>query len=155
MFCTSTHGFVNFPDQLMCSEINFKKLYLYLLPPNFITHSITQVFVQLNKTQQQTKVTKLNNLHPWEKGQQANLQGWMRISGHCFNVAVLFGFLFEIFACFWTLRLPCGSDGKEFACNAGDLSSTPPVEKIPWRRKQLPTPVFWPGKFHGQRSLAD
>ena len=25
--------------------------------------------------------------------------------------------------------------------------------KIPWRREQLPTPVFWPGEFHGQRSL--
>ena len=23
----------------------------------------------------------------------------------------------------------------------------------PWRREQLPTPVFWPGKFHGQRGL--
>ena len=21
--------------------------------------------------------------------------------------------------------------------------------KIPWRRKRLPTPVFWPGEFHG------
>ena len=27
--------------------------------------------------------------------------------------------------------------------------------KIPWRRKQQPTPVFLPGKSHGQRSLAD
>ena len=26
--------------------------------------------------------------------------------------------------------------------------------KIPWRSKWLPTPVFWPGEFHGQRSLA-
>ena len=26
--------------------------------------------------------------------------------------------------------------------------------KIPWRRKWLPTPVFLPGKSHGQRSLA-
>ena len=25
--------------------------------------------------------------------------------------------------------------------------------KIPWRRKWHPTPVFLPGKFHGQRSL--
>ena len=25
--------------------------------------------------------------------------------------------------------------------------------KIPWRRKWLPTPVFLPRKFHGQRSL--
>jgi len=28
------------------------------------------------------------------------------------------------------------------------------VGKSPWRRKRLPTPVFWPGEFHGQRSLA-
>ena len=27
--------------------------------------------------------------------------------------------------------------------------------KIPWRRKWQSTPVFLPGKFHGQRSLAD
>ena len=30
----------------------------------------------------------------------------------------------------------------------------PLVRKIPWRREWLPTPVFLPGKFHGQRSLA-
>ena len=30
----------------------------------------------------------------------------------------------------------------------------PWVGKIPWRREQLPTPVFWPGEFHGQRILA-
>ena len=29
------------------------------------------------------------------------------------------------------------------------------VGKIPWRRAWQPTPVFWPGEFHGQRSLAD
>jgi len=29
----------------------------------------------------------------------------------------------------------------------------PWVEKIPWRKKWQPTPVFWPGKSHGQRSL--
>ena len=23
------------------------------------------------------------------------------------------------------------------------------VRKIPWRRERLPTPVFWPGEFHG------
>ena len=28
------------------------------------------------------------------------------------------------------------------------------VGKIPWRRKWQPTPVFLPGKTHGQRSLA-
>ena len=29
----------------------------------------------------------------------------------------------------------------------------PLVEKIPWRRKWQPTPVFLLGKSHGQRSL--
>ena len=28
------------------------------------------------------------------------------------------------------------------------------VRKIPWRRAWQPTPVFLPGEFHGQRSLA-
>ena len=27
------------------------------------------------------------------------------------------------------------------------------VRKIPWRRDRLPTPVFWPGEFHGLYSL--
>ena len=30
----------------------------------------------------------------------------------------------------------------------------PWVGKIPWRRKWQPTPVFLPGEYHGQRSLA-
>ena len=29
----------------------------------------------------------------------------------------------------------------------------PWVGKIPWRRERLPTPVFWPAEFHGQRRL--
>ena len=31
----------------------------------------------------------------------------------------------------------------------------PWVRKIPWSRKWQPTPVFLPGRFNGQRSLAD
>ena len=27
------------------------------------------------------------------------------------------------------------------------------LRKIPWRREQLPIPVFWPGDAHGQRNL--
>ena len=30
----------------------------------------------------------------------------------------------------------------------------PWVGKMTWRRKQLSSPVFWPGEFHWQRSLA-
>ena len=31
----------------------------------------------------------------------------------------------------------------------GRPGSDPWVGKIPWRRERLPTPVFWPGEFHG------
>ena len=49
--------------------------------------------------------------------------------------------------------LPCGSDGKESACGAGDLGLTPGLRRSPRRREQLPTPEFLPGEFHGQGSL--
>ena len=35
-----------------------------------------------------------------------------------------------------------------------DLGSIPELGRFPWRKEQLPTPVFLPGEFHGQRSLA-
>ena len=35
-----------------------------------------------------------------------------------------------------------GSAVKESACNVDDLGSIPGLVKIPWRREQLPTPVF-------------
>ena len=38
-------------------------------------------------------------------------------------------------------------------CNCLSWSSW--VRKTPWRRERLPTPVFLPGEFHGQSSLAD
>ena len=44
-------------------------------------------------------------------------------------------------------------DDKESALNAGDLSSIPGLGRFHWRRKWRPTPVFLPGKSHGQRSL--
>ena len=31
----------------------------------------------------------------------------------------------------------------------------PSVWKLPWSREWVPTPVFLPGEFHGQKSLAD
>ena len=48
--------------------------------------------------------------------------------------------------------LPCGS--MVAPANAGDRDSIPWVGKIRGRRKWQPTPVFLPGKSHGQRSLA-
>ena len=45
---------------------------------------------------------------------------------------------------------------KNLHANAGEAREhgfNPWVCKIPWRRKQQSTPVFLPGKFHGQRNL--
>ena len=53
----------------------------------------------------------------------------------------------------WRKAFSGGSDGKESACNAGDLGSHAWVRKIPWRRAWQPTPVFLPGESHRQRSL--
>ena len=47
---------------------------------------------------------------------------------------------------------PGGSEDKASAYNAGNPGSIP-GRKISWRRKWQPTPVFLPGKSHGQRSL--
>ena len=49
---------------------------------------------------------------------------------------------------------PGGSDSKESAWNAGDPNSIPGMRRFPWRREWLPTPVFLPREFRGQRSLA-
>ena len=44
---------------------------------------------------------------------------------------------------------------KNLPSNEGDARDrfNPWIGKIPWSRKWQPTPVFLPGKFHGQRSL--
>ena len=47
------------------------------------------------------------------------------------------------------LGFPGGSDGKETACNAGDPGLIPGSG----RGNGLPTPVYLPGEFHGQRNL--
>ena len=38
--------------------------------------------------------------------------------------------------------------------DTGDVGLIPSLGKIPWRTKWQPTPIFLPGKSHGQRSLA-
>ena len=51
-------------------------------------------------------------------------------------------------------RMPRWLSGKESTCHCRRGGFHPWVGKIPWRRKRQPTPVFLPGKCHGQRSLA-
>ena len=53
-----------------------------------------------------------------------------------------------------TMGLSRWLSGKEPACQCRRLKFDPQFGKIPWRRGWQPTPVFLPGKPHGQRSLA-
>ena len=65
-------------------------------------------------------------------------------------------FLIKQEAWYWW-GFPGGASGKEPACQSRRhrrCGINPWVGKIPWRRKWEPTPVFFPGESHGQRSLA-
>ena len=50
--------------------------------------------------------------------------------------------------------LPWWLSGKKIHLQCRRLGFNLWVRKIPWRRKWQPTPVFLPGKSHGQRNLA-
>ena len=53
------------------------------------------------------------------------------------------------------IGFPRWLSGKESAClSCKRLRFSSSVEKIAWRRAWHSTPVFLPGEFHGQRSLA-
>ena len=47
------------------------------------------------------------------------------------------------------LGLPWWLNWQRICLECGRLGFDPWVGKIPWRRERLPTPVFWPGEFHG------
>jgi len=54
------------------------------------------------------------------------------------------------------MGLPRWLNGKETTCQCGRLRRCgfdPWVGTITWRQKWPPSPVFLPGKSHGQRSL--
>ena len=54
------------------------------------------------------------------------------------------------------LGIPCGKSDTVSRTREGDKALAricACIGKIPWRREWLPSPVFLPGEFHGQRSL--
>ena len=63
--------------------------------------------------------------------------------------------LAERYTSVYRKRDSLGLSGKESICQCRRLRFDPWVRKILSRRKWQPTPVFLPGKFDGQRSLAD
>jgi len=60
----------------------------------------------------------------------------------------------QICSMYYRRRLPRWHSGKESTCQCRRCGFNPWLRKILWSRKWQPTPVFLPGKFHGQMSLA-
>ena len=51
------------------------------------------------------------------------------------------------------IQLPKWLSGKESSRQCRRIGFDPWFGKLLWRRRWQPTPVFWPGESHGQRSL--
>ena len=74
-------------------------------------------------------------------GDDRHWQIWKLLSAELLNIRKLIGLLWQLrqYKIYLQYRKP-GFD--------------PWVGKIAWKREWLPTPVFLPGEFHGQRNLA-
>ena len=90
------------------------------------------------------------------------LHGWAQPQNFSFSRSSLglkldlFNFLTSFRVLLALLGFPGGTSGKKPTCQCRRLKKlefNPWVRKIPWSRKQHPTPVFLSGKSHGQRSL--
>ena len=79
-------------------------------------------------------------LHPWDfPGKSTG------VVCHCLTVY----FLAYSRITWW---FPCWLSWERILLQCGRPGLNPWVGKIPWRRERLPTPVFWPGEFHGMYS---
>ena len=82
------------------------------------------------------------------------------LAGYQSKLQILYVYICTLYTCYvyilyaYVMRLPRWHGGKESTCQCRRLEFDPWVRKIPWNRKWQPTPVFLPGKLHGQRSLA-
>ena len=108
-------------------------------------------------------VQKVANIHLWPVG-ISSIFGflWISLCSLCFlpwSCVTLHGCMYNICVCvcictYW--GLPRWLSGLRIHLWYGRhrrCGFDPWVRKIPWRRAWQPTPVFWPGEFHGQGSL--
>ena len=100
-------------------------LYIYIYPL-FRGPSLVAQLVKNPPAMQETLVRFLGQEDPLEKGKTTH--------------SSILGFPWWL--SWWRICLQCGRPGFD-----------PWVRKILWRREQLPTPVFWPGVFHGLQSM--
>ena len=85
-----------------------------------------------------------------QQQQQVKFDTWLN-GICCVSEKAFFFFFFLTFKYTYSILggFPCGSAGKESACNVGDLGLIPGLGRSPGEEYWLPPPVFWPGEFHG------
>ena len=83
------------------------------------------------------------------------IRSWRNFPSHHWRQCSISAFFHCCFRDVWVLLMgfPGVSGGKESSCQSRRHRFNTWVGKIPWRREWLPTLVFLPGEFHGQRSL--
>ena len=62
------------------------------------------------------------------------------------SLGCIYVFELQFYLPWWLIRIE-----SSYQCRRGMFD--PWIKKMPWRRKWQPTPVFLPGKSHGQKSL--
>ena len=86
----------------------------------------------------------VSNLIPFENSNYLYISHLM-LSQNAVNFSFAMSYLLS--------GLPWWFSGKEPACQCRRCRFVPSFGNIPWRRKWQPTPVFLPGKSHGERNL--
>ena len=72
----------------------------------------------------------------------------------CYLYAIIFLYIYKNFIGFHGWSVVKNPLVIQPSCQTCQRSKFDPwVKKIPWRRKQQPTPVSLPGESHGQESL--
>ena len=97
-------------------------------------------------------------MHPSKPQLHVTISGKIFFSCICLSIPV------KIFCWFWyclcslstslNLHITSSLNGPLWWLQHRRLGFNPWVGKISWRREWLPTPVFFPREFRGQRSLA-
>ena len=128
-------------------------MYLHVTPDFAVFASSTPLLCQFWK--KETKSQKVEfpfNSHIFS---HSSLPSWPEAANIMNLVWILLVCFKNTFKYTYTsLGLPRWVSGKESACQCRRCGFDPWVGRIPWRRKWQPTPVFLPGKSHGQKSLA-
>ena len=123
-----------------------------------LLHYSFKVFRALTIHIKKIIIWSVNIIAALEPSSQPSAIIWLHIWSSCFhffpkgNLTIFLKWLkFHLYN--WEVLY---ASNKESSCQCKRRKRqefSPWVRKIPWSRKWHPTPVFLPGKFHGQRSL--